>query len=42
MAYITKHNFDKIFNDRFHYDSTKKVEGTIEIMEPIGCYYSEI
>ena len=41
MAYITKHNFDKIFNDRFHYDSTKKVEGTIEIMEPIGCYYSE-
>lgn len=40
-AYITQYNFKKIFNDKFHYDGTKRIEGSIELMERIICYYSE-
>lgn len=41
MAYITKYNFDKLFNNRYRYDATKKLKGTIELMERIVCYYSD-
>ena len=40
-AYITQYNFEKIFRDKFHFDESKKIDGTIHFMERIIDYYSD-
>ena len=40
-AYITQYNFEKIFRDKFHFDESKRIDGTIHLMERIIDYYSD-